>query len=135
MPFKKGKRKTGGRKKGVKNATTIASREAMLAAFAEMGGVESLVNWARRHKTEFYRLWSKTLPREINAEFAGTINLKMPDMSDLSDAELAELDAIYEKAEQRKAIAAGSQSGAGTTQPQPVRPPGVEVGAQPAPAT
>lgn len=65
MPAHKGHKKAGGRKPGSKNKTTSAVKAALVQAFDEMGGVETLVAWGKKNKTEFYKIWSKLLPTEI----------------------------------------------------------------------
>ena len=54
-----------GRKPGSKNKHTTAIREAFVAAFEELGGVEALVEWGRANQTDFYKLASKLIPTEI----------------------------------------------------------------------
>lgn len=66
--------KTGGRKKGSVNKTTTAVKEALISAFEELGGVPSLVEWGRLNETEFYKLWVKVLPQEVNASLTGEVN-------------------------------------------------------------
>ena len=67
--------KTGGRKKGSANKTTTAVKEALIEAFEEIGGIDSLVSWGRLNETEFYKLWVKVLPQEINANLSGEVDL------------------------------------------------------------
>lgn len=118
MAFKKGKPRhpKAGRKKGTPNKIPIAAKQAMLDAFAAMGGVDGLVAWAARNKTEFYKIWSKTLPRDLNV--SGMVGITRPDMSHLTDEDLANLDAIYDRAAKREQVDAGAnQSGASSPQP------------------
>lgn len=68
---KPGTPKTGGRKPGSKNKTTILVKEALEKAFIELGGVPALVAWGRKNQTEFYKLWGRMLPKEIKAEIDG----------------------------------------------------------------
>lgn len=63
-----GQPKTGGREAGSKNKTTVAVKEALIKAFDEMGGVESLVEWGVEHPHLFYPLWVKLLPQEVKAD-------------------------------------------------------------------
>jgi hypothetical protein len=65
MGFQKGHAKAGGRKPGGRNKTTVAVKEALHAAFGELGGVKALVAWGKENQGEFYKLWVKTLPTEI----------------------------------------------------------------------
>jgi hypothetical protein len=62
--------KTGGRQKGSVNKTTMAVKEALTEAFEQIGGVSSLVVWGRLNETEFYKLWAKLLPQEVQAKLS-----------------------------------------------------------------
>jgi hypothetical protein len=61
-PFSKGNK---GRPKGVPNKSTVSTKAALIEAFEQLGGVPSLVQWATNEPTEFYRLWSKMLPLDV----------------------------------------------------------------------
>lgn len=97
--FRKGKRKTGGRKKGVPNKSTLAVKDALSEAFDGTGGIKGLIAWAKRNRGEFYRLWVRMLPTEIKADHSGGIGLTVAGVTDdeldrrIADAErkLAEL--------------------------------------------
>ena len=70
--FKKGREKTGGRKKGVQNKFTTL-KEAYLDAFnsKEMGSTQGLIDAFKVTpftKREFYKLISKMLPSSMNVE-------------------------------------------------------------------
>lgn len=56
----------GGRAKGTKNKTTMAVKEALIEAFDGLGGVPSLIKWGKDNQTEFYKLWQKVMPHEVN---------------------------------------------------------------------
>lgn len=58
--------KTGGRQKGTPNRTTAAVKAALTEAFEKLGAVEGLVQWARREPGEFFKLWAKMLPTEVD---------------------------------------------------------------------
>lgn len=58
-------RKTGGRRPGSVNKLTASVKEALSLAFSEVGDVSALVAWARKNKTEFYKLWAKLLPQDL----------------------------------------------------------------------
>lgn len=58
-------RKTGGRQKGSINKTTASVKAALLEAFEQKGGVPSLLDWAQENPTEFYRLWGRLAPAEV----------------------------------------------------------------------
>ena len=57
--------KTGGRKKGTPNKTTLQVKEALERAFHGIGGVPKLVAWGQENPGEFYRLWARLLPQEV----------------------------------------------------------------------
>lgn len=63
----------GGRQKGTPNKTTAAVKEALTLAFEGMGGVQNLTMWAQDNPTEFYKLWVKMLPQDVNANVAATV--------------------------------------------------------------
>ncbi len=65
MAAQKGHKKHGGRKKGTPNKTTASVKEALRMAFDEMGGVAALKRWAKENLTEFYKLWGRMLPQEV----------------------------------------------------------------------
>ena len=58
-------RKGGGRPKGVPNKTTIAVKEAILAALDQAGGVGYLVEQADKNPTAFMGLVGKVLPLQV----------------------------------------------------------------------
>ena len=75
--FKKGKKKTGGRKKGVQNKNTLTMKETIKTAFEELGGIEYLVDIGKDDPRTFISLLSKLIPAEIAAEIhhTGTLTL------------------------------------------------------------
>lgn len=60
--------KTGGRKKGTPNKSTVKVKEAFEAAFENLGGVEALVKWGMKERSEFYKLYAKLLPVQITGD-------------------------------------------------------------------
>ncbi len=63
--------KTGGRTKGTPNKTTASVKEAIAAAFDEVGGKDYLVQVARSEPKVFCTLLGKLLPSHVRAEFEG----------------------------------------------------------------
>ena len=57
--------KTGGRKAGTPNKITASARQAFADAFEAIGGGDGLAVWAKSHRTEFYRLFARLIPVEI----------------------------------------------------------------------
>ena len=75
MSEQKGKR-FGGRQKGTPNKTTAKVKEAMELAFEGIGGVPALIKWADGNKTEFYKLFVKLLPVQVDANVSGSFAVK-----------------------------------------------------------
>lgn len=44
---------------------------ALEAVYDGIGGVDRMRQWAEANETEFYRLWSKVLPKEITGSGDG----------------------------------------------------------------
>ncbi len=67
MAFKKGKPKTGGRKKNTPNALTKTVREVVLNTFNELqkDPKVKLTKWAKDNPKDFYLIASKLIPTEI----------------------------------------------------------------------
>lgn len=64
-------RKTGGRRKGSLNKTTQGVKQALEMAFEQMGGVPTLLTWAKAEPTEFYKLWGKLIPKDLELSGKG----------------------------------------------------------------
>jgi hypothetical protein len=63
---KKGERR-GGRKVGTPNKMTVAAREAFQQAFDGLGSVDALIVWAKDNQSEFYKLYGRLIPVDVNA--------------------------------------------------------------------
>lgn len=57
-----------GRPKGSRNKSTVKVKEAFEAAFDELGGVASLVEWGMKERSEFYKLYAKLLPVQVTGD-------------------------------------------------------------------
>lgn len=66
----------GGRKKGQQNASTVAAKEAFALAFKGIGGVTALRGWAEENQTEFFKLYARLIPVDVNAGGELTVLLK-----------------------------------------------------------
>ena len=64
--------KTGGRKKGTPNTVTKQVKDAILAAFEEVGGHAYLVEVARSDPRTFLALLGKLIPSEVKAQVEGS---------------------------------------------------------------
>lgn len=69
--------KTGGRKKGTPNKLQRDVKESILDVFDMLGGVDAFHNWAVREKTEFYKLYGKLLPKDLNAKVEGALSVEV----------------------------------------------------------
>jgi hypothetical protein len=87
----KGK-KTGGRQPGSANKFTGELKDMILTALSDVGGVEYLKLQATQNATAFMTLVGKVLPVQMNA------TVRRIDLSRYSDAELAQLERLIEKA-------------------------------------
>lgn len=63
-----------GRKKGVPNKFTGKVKEALELAFEQSGGVPALVKWAKTNREEFYKIWVRAMPQQVNV--AGQLTLE-----------------------------------------------------------
>ncbi len=59
-------KKFGGRKKGSLNKLTTNVKDNVIAVFEGIGGVDNMIEWARENQTDFYKLYAKLLPRDLN---------------------------------------------------------------------
>jgi hypothetical protein len=56
-----------GRPKGRPNKTTASAKEAFALAFEEMGGYKALMAWGKKNPNNFYPLFAKLIPIDLNA--------------------------------------------------------------------
>lgn len=66
-----GKRIGAGKKKGSKTKQTKAVKQCIINAFEDMGGVENLVKWGQANETEFYKLWGRMIPHDVDVTSDG----------------------------------------------------------------
>lgn len=62
--------KTGGRVAGTPNKATATAKQAFQLAFDEIGGPQALAAWAAENQTDFYKLFSKLIPQDVNANIS-----------------------------------------------------------------
>jgi hypothetical protein len=88
--MEKEKKPFGGRPKGCKNKTTKSVKEALVAAYAAIGGDETLAGWAKQNKTDFYKIWSKMLPTDVTFKDVSKMTTKQ--LKEEAASLLSELD-------------------------------------------
>jgi hypothetical protein len=102
-PFKKGQSgNPAGRKKGTPNKATIAVKEAIERAFEGLGGVPSLIEWAKGNPDLFYgSVWPKILPRDFNISVDVTLRKQIVEQTTtlwLTREHVAEMEHVEERA-------------------------------------
>ena len=92
------RKKTGGRVAGTPNRVSCAVRDNVVNVFNKIGGEEGLAEWAKENRTEYYRLWGRLLPKQINSDISTETNRPVNELSD------GELIAIIKEGQQLKAV-------------------------------
>lgn len=60
--------KVGGRQKGTPNVLSSTAKENIQAVFVRLGSTAAMAEWANENKTEFYKIYSRLLPHEIQGQ-------------------------------------------------------------------
>ena len=68
-----GKTKGAGRKKGVPNKLSGSVKQNIVGVFDKIGGREKMAKWAEENQTDFYRLYGRLAPTEIEANVKGKV--------------------------------------------------------------
>lgn len=63
----KGK-KTGGRKAGTPNKVSVTVKDNVITVFEGIGGAGTMKAWAQENLTEFYKLYAKLIPTQIDLD-------------------------------------------------------------------
>jgi len=69
--------RTGGRQPGSQNKVTKTAKENVLAVFNRLGGTAAMARWAKENQTDFYRLYAKLIPQQVDLE----VNVKPMDIT------------------------------------------------------
>lgn len=82
--LKPGRKKTGGRKKGVPNKTSVELKDMILGALSDVGGQTYLARQAEENPQAFMGLVGKCLPKDIKAsvDSTGQINVVITRFTD-----------------------------------------------------
>lgn len=70
---KGGKREGAGRKPGVPNKVSTTVKENVIEVFDMIGGISNMAVWAKENETQFYNLYAKLLPLQVNADIHATV--------------------------------------------------------------
>lgn len=68
----KGRKTGGGSRRGIPNRFTATAKQAFDYAFQEIGGEQALADWARRNRSDFYRLFARQIAQQ-HGEAAGRL--------------------------------------------------------------
>ena len=82
-----GKRVGAGRKPGVPNKLNRTAREAFEIAFDTLGGPQGLSRWAQKHQSDFYKLYAKLIPMQVEGSGEITLRVRYVDKKNPEDAE------------------------------------------------
>lgn len=63
------------RPKGSLNTKTVIAKEAFQKAFDLVGGTEGLAEWAMANKTDFYKIYGRLIPNDVNANLSGIVKV------------------------------------------------------------
>ena len=96
-----------GRPKGVKNKFTNL-KTSFLAVYNRLGGDDALLEYAKEHPTEYYRMLHTMLPKEIQAEVRNDIMLTWGTRPGLPDPNVIEAEVIPAPDDKSLAVPANS---------------------------
>lgn len=54
-----------GRPIGAQNKLTKAFKSALIDVFEQSGGTAQMVKWAKKNRTEFYKIMARLIPHEV----------------------------------------------------------------------
>jgi hypothetical protein len=63
-------KKPPGRPKGARNKISGSAKENITAVFTRLGSTAAMAEWAEANQTEFYKIYARLLPTEVE----GTLN-------------------------------------------------------------
>jgi hypothetical protein len=70
------KTKPSGRPKGSKGKAGATAKENIIAVFTRMGGTAKMAEWAQANQTEFYKLYGRLIPVDVDAAVGGSITVE-----------------------------------------------------------
>ena len=63
--------KTGGRVAGTPNKLSGLAKDNIAAVFNRLGGTAGMAEWAQENKTQFYQIYSKLMPLQVEGAGEG----------------------------------------------------------------
>lgn len=66
-----------GRPKGSKNRITSAVKDNIVRVFEDIGGRESMAEWAKANKDHFYSMYSRLAPKEVIADVEADLTIEL----------------------------------------------------------
>ena len=67
--------KSGGRVAGTPNKVTATVKDNIIAVFNRLDGTAGMAKWAIDNPTQFYQIYAKLLPMDINANLTGDLSI------------------------------------------------------------
>ena len=77
MAYEKGRKKSGGRKKGTPNKITKDVKEMVLEALEKLGGTEWFIAQGLENPVAFMAIAGKAMPKETKVEMLKTVEISM----------------------------------------------------------
>jgi hypothetical protein len=68
-----------GRPKGAKNKVSGTAKENINAVFTRLGSTAAMAEWARDNQTEFYKIYARLLPTELEGALNANLTVLMDD--------------------------------------------------------
>jgi hypothetical protein len=59
-------RKRGGDRTGIPNVVSATAKENIIAVFTRLGGTAEMAAWARKNQTDFYKIYGRLIPTDVN---------------------------------------------------------------------
>lgn len=71
-------KKARSRERGA-GAVNISAKDSLHRVFHKLGGVNGMLDWAKKNPSEFYRLYARLVPTEIEGNFTGNVTVIFDD--------------------------------------------------------
>lgn len=68
---------------GAKNKIPQTVKENIQAVFTRLGGTAAMADWAREHRTEFYKIYARLLPVDLIEDGSGSITIQIIKFGDV----------------------------------------------------